>query len=84
MAYVILTEGENLDSALKRFKKQLEKEGTIKEFRQREFFEKPSQTKHQHVREIQHKRKRKLMKSRRKRPSYNRNERERPDRERRE
>ncbi len=36
---------ESIDSALKRFKKQVEKGGILSEVRRREYYEKPSQTK---------------------------------------
>jgi len=39
---VIVQENENLDRALKRFKKKYEKSGLLKEFRKRQFFVKPS------------------------------------------
>jgi small subunit ribosomal protein S21 len=35
-------EGENIDRALKRFKRKFEKTGIIKELRSRQAFEKPS------------------------------------------
>lgn len=42
MAYVSIEDGENLEKALKRFKRQVEKEGIIREWKKREFYEKPS------------------------------------------
>ncbi|MBM4158951.1 MAG: 30S ribosomal protein S21 [Ignavibacteria bacterium] len=42
MIKVIVQENENLDRALKRFKKKYEKSGLLKEFRKRQFFVKPS------------------------------------------
>lgn len=42
MAYVTIEESENLEKALKRFKRQVEKEGIIREWKKREFYEKPS------------------------------------------
>jgi small subunit ribosomal protein S21 len=78
MIQVIVGDDEQLDSALKRFKKQVEREGLLKEFRRREYFEKPSALEHQHIREIVHKRKRKLMKVKSRRPNYGRNEKEKP------
>lgn len=42
MIKVIIQEGENVDRALKRFKKKYEKSGILKEFRRRQFFTKPS------------------------------------------
>lgn len=42
MAYVTIEESESLEKALKRFKRQVEKEGIIREWKKREFYEKPS------------------------------------------
>lgn len=42
MVKVTVKENESIDRALKRFKKKLEKSGTLKEFRGRQFFVKPS------------------------------------------
>ena len=38
--------GELIDRALRRLKKKLDKEGTLKELRNRQHFEKPSEIKH--------------------------------------
>ena len=42
MAYVKVDEAEPLEKAIKRFKRMVEKEGVIREFKMREYFEKPS------------------------------------------
>ena len=42
MAYVAVEDNENLEKALKRFKRQVEKEGIIRAWKKREFYEKPS------------------------------------------
>ena len=42
MAHVIVGERENLEHALKRFKKKVEDEGIIKEYKDRRYFKKPS------------------------------------------
>ena len=42
MAYVAVEDNENLEKALIRFKRQVEKEGIIREWKKREFYEKPS------------------------------------------
>jgi small subunit ribosomal protein S21 len=43
MALVTLEEGEPIDKALKRFKKECQKEGIPAEVRRREHYEKPSE-----------------------------------------
>jgi len=42
IAYIEVGEDEALERALKRFKRQVEKEGIIREWKKREFYEKPS------------------------------------------
>lgn len=42
MIIIPLKEGENIDRALKKFKRKFEKTGIIKELRARQAFEKPS------------------------------------------
>lgn len=42
IAYVKIGEEEILEKAIKRFKRQVEKEGIIREWKKREYFEKPS------------------------------------------
>ena len=42
MATIHVDEIESLDKALKRFKRMVEKEGIIREFKRREYYEKPS------------------------------------------
>jgi small subunit ribosomal protein S21 len=38
---------ENLEKALKRFKRKVEKEGIIREFKKRQYFQKPSAMRHE-------------------------------------
>ena len=42
IAYVTVGEDELLEKALKRFKRLVEKEGIVREWKRREYFEKPS------------------------------------------
>lgn len=42
MPIITIKEGESFESALRRFKKQCEKEGIIAEIRKREHYDKPS------------------------------------------
>ena len=44
MIIVPVKEGENIEKALKKFKRKFEKTGVIKELRNRQAFEKPSRT----------------------------------------
>jgi len=44
MIIVPLKEGENIEKALKKFKRKYEKTGVVKELRRRQAFEKPSIT----------------------------------------
>ena len=45
MIVVPVKEGENIEKALKKFKRKFEKTGTVKELRRRQQFDKPSVTK---------------------------------------
>ena len=47
MIVVPIKEGENIEKALKKFKRKFEKTGVIKELRSRQQFEKPSVVKRQ-------------------------------------
>ncbi len=44
MIVVQVKEGENIEKALKKFKRKFEKTGVVKELRSRQAFEKPSVT----------------------------------------
>ncbi|MCK9299808.1 MAG: 30S ribosomal protein S21 [Bacteroidales bacterium] len=47
MIIVPIKEGENIERALKKFKRKFEKTGTVKELRSRQAFSKPSVIKRQ-------------------------------------
>ena len=47
MATIVVDDSENLEKAIKRFKRMVEKEGIIREYKKREYFVKPSATLHQ-------------------------------------
>lgn len=42
MAYVKVDDNEPLEKSIKRFKRMVEKEGIIREWKKRQYFEKPS------------------------------------------
>ena len=42
IAFIKVDDGENLEKSIKRFKRMVEKEGIIREWKKREYFEKPS------------------------------------------
>ncbi len=42
MATIFVDDNENLEKAIKRFKRMTEKEGIIREYKRREYYEKPS------------------------------------------
>jgi small subunit ribosomal protein S21 len=42
MAFIKVDDNEPLEKSIKRFKRMVEKEGIIREFKKREYFEKPS------------------------------------------
>ena len=45
MPGIVVGSNESIDSALRRFKKQVERGGILSEVRKREFYEKPSEKK---------------------------------------
>lgn len=47
MAKIKLHDDEILEKALNRFKKMVEKEGIVREFKKRQYFQKPSAIKHE-------------------------------------
>lgn len=47
MATVVIGDSENLEKALKRFKRMTENEGIVKEYKSRRYFVKPSAELHQ-------------------------------------
>jgi small subunit ribosomal protein S21 len=58
IAHIIVEDSENLEKAIKRFKRMVEKEGIIREWKKREYFEKPSTLRNRKNKALQ----RKLMK----------------------
>jgi small subunit ribosomal protein S21 len=59
---VRIDEGEPLEKAIKRFKRMVEKEGIIREWKKREYFEKPSTIKNRKKKAMQRKQMKKLRK----------------------
>lgn len=49
MIIVPIKEGENIERALKKFKRKFEKTGVVKELRSRQAFQKPSQRRREEV-----------------------------------
>ncbi len=62
MAFIKVDDTENLEKAIKRFKRMVEKEGIIREWKKREYFEKPSTIRNRKKKALE----RKLMKKIRK------------------
>jgi small subunit ribosomal protein S21 len=62
LAHIVVDDNEILEKAIKRFKRMVEKEGIIREFKKREYYEKPSIILNRKKKAIQ----RKLMKKSRK------------------
>jgi small subunit ribosomal protein S21 len=55
IAHIVIEDSENLEKAIKRFKRMVEKEGIIREWKKREFFEKPSTIKNRKNKALQRK-----------------------------
>lgn len=70
IARIIVDDSEMLEKAIKRFKRMVEKEGIIREYKKREYFEKPSTILNRKNKALQ----RKLLKKSRKGPSRSKSE----------
>jgi small subunit ribosomal protein S21 len=70
MSVVRIEEGEPLDKALKRFKKECQKSGILAEVRRREHYEKPSVKRKRKIEASRRKARRKLAKMRKRMESY--------------
>jgi small subunit ribosomal protein S21 len=57
---IIVGEDEALEKAIKRFKRMVEKEGIVREWKRREFFEKPSTVKNRKRKVMERKRMKKM------------------------
>jgi small subunit ribosomal protein S21 len=62
LAHIIIDDNEVLEKAIKRFKRMVEKEGIIREYKKRDYYEKPSTILNRKKKAIQ----RKLLKKSRK------------------
>ncbi len=62
IAAITVGEDEVLDKAIKRFKRMIEKEGVIREWKRREFFEKPSTIRNRKRKALERKRLKKMRK----------------------
>lgn len=62
IAFVKVEDAEPLEKALKRFKRMVEKEGIIREWKKREFYEKPSTINNRKKKAIVRKQQKKLRK----------------------
>ena len=50
MSRIEISQGESLEKALRRFKKKIEREGTLKQLKTRRHYEKPSEKKRRKLR----------------------------------
>ena len=62
MLLIDLRENESVDSALKRFKKEVEKDGILTEEKKHRFYEKPSETKKKKISSVKRKIEKKMRK----------------------
>ncbi|MCR4821997.1 MAG: 30S ribosomal protein S21 [Treponema sp.] len=70
MATILVEDTENLEKAIKRFKRMVEKEGIIREYKKREYYEKPSTILNRKNKTLQRKMMKKSRKSHDSRSSY--------------
>jgi len=62
IAFVKVDESEPLEKAIKRFKRMVEKEGIIREWKKKEYFEKPSTIKNRKNKALKRKQMKKIRK----------------------
>ena len=62
IAYVRVDDNEPLEKAIKKFKRMVEKEGIIREWKKREYFEKPSTIENRKKKALQRKQMKKVRK----------------------
>ena len=62
MAYVRVDENEPLEKSMKKFKRMVEKEGIIREWKRREYFEKPSTIENRKKKSLERKQMKKVRK----------------------
>ncbi|HPR62902.1 MAG TPA: 30S ribosomal protein S21 [Thermoanaerobaculia bacterium] len=65
MAFVVVKNGESFENALKRFKRQCEREGILSEIKKRQHYEKPSEVRKKKVLQAKKKLRRKVLKEKR-------------------
>jgi len=70
MATIDVGNDENLEKAIKRFKRMVEKEGIIREYKKREYYEKPSTIQNRKNKTLQRKMMKKTRKSHDSRSAY--------------
>jgi len=70
MATILVEDSENLEKAIKRFKRMVEKEGIIREYKKREYYEKPSTILNRKNKTLQRKMMKKTRKSHDSRSAY--------------
>lgn len=70
IAVIKVDNNEMLEKAIKRFKRMVEKEGIIREWKKREYFEKPSTIKNRKKKALQRKQAKKLRKMQQTGKSY--------------
>ena len=63
IAFVKIDDGENLERSIKRFKRMVEKEGIIREWKKREYYEKPSTIKNRKKKALERKIQKKIRKA---------------------
>lgn len=62
IAYVRVDENEPLEKSIKKFKRMVEKEGIIREWKKREYFEKPSTIENRKKKSLERKQMKKVRK----------------------
>ncbi|OHD18000.1 MAG: 30S ribosomal protein S21 [Spirochaetes bacterium GWD1_27_9] len=63
MAEIAVFSDENVEKAIKRFKKMVDREGILLEVKKRRYYAKPASQKHEKLKKMERKRRKKIMKT---------------------
>jgi small subunit ribosomal protein S21 len=63
LAEVVTYKGEDIEKAIKRFKKTVDREGILLEVKKRRYYAKPAVEKHEKLKKMERKRRKKMMRT---------------------
>ncbi len=63
MAQIYVASDENIEKAIKKFKKVVDREGILLEVKKRRYYTKPAVEKHEKIKKLERKKRKKIMKT---------------------